>query len=176
MLWRILNKSTGASEGLSGTFDEAVCQAQSLCTNGAQRFSIWLRPADLWMADVGEAGCVRARDGLSGEDVQRLMRRFHKTIDQLSFIMGIAKKRIRHVREHGLQGPAAVQDWLQAISGEDPGPLPERYYVRHLTEEGACCYCGGPIYHGEYAWEYVGGMFCSVTCCRKSRGWGLDLP
>lgn len=28
-----------------------------------------------------------------------------------------------------------------------------------------------PLYIGDPAFEYVGEMFCSTTCCRKSRGW-----
>ena len=58
-----------------------------------------------------------------------------------------------------------------AITSEDPGPIPEKYCVHNRTEEGSCCFCGYPLYDGDPAYDYVGEMFCSVACCRKSRGW-----
>ena len=108
---------------------------------------------------------------LSGEDVCRLMRKHKKSIRQLSFVLGITCKGIREVRAKGLQDPLAVRDWLQHITGEDPGPIPETYRINRHTEEASCCYCGCPLYVGDTAFEYVGETFCSRTCCRKSRGW-----
>ena len=100
------------------------------------------------------------------------MRRHRKTIAGLSFATGITQKRIREVREHGLRDPYAIRDWLQAITGTDVGPLPERYRIRRHTEECSCDYCGCPLFVGEFAYNYVNSPFCSITCCRKSRGFG----
>lgn len=108
---------------------------------------------------------------LSGEDVCRLMRKHKKTIKQLSFMLGITCKRIRQVRDSGLDDPLAVRDWLEKITGEDPGPIPASYRINHHTEEASCNYCGCPLYVGDTVFEYVGDAFCSRSCCRKSRGW-----
>ena len=67
---------------------------------------------------------------LDGKQVVSLMRKHKKTIRGLSFAMGITQKRIRQVREKGLTDHLAIRDWLQAITGEDPGPIPERYRGR----------------------------------------------
>ncbi len=44
------------------------------------------------------------------------MRRHTKTIVALAFAMGITQKRVRRVRETGLDDRNAVRDWLEAIS------------------------------------------------------------
>ena len=109
---------------------------------------------------------------LDGPEVVRLMRKHRKTIAGLAFALGITQKRIREVRAEGLDDGHAKRDWLQAITGRDPGPLPERYRLSGRAEEGDCCYCGCPLFSGEYAYEYAGGMYCSVACCRNSAGFG----
>lgn len=108
---------------------------------------------------------------LTGHEICRLMRKHKKTISKLSFLLGITAKRIREVRTSGLQDPLAVRDWYEAITGEDPGPIPSSYRIKHHTEEASCGYCGCPLYVGDTAFEYVNEAFCSRTCCRKSRGW-----
>jgi hypothetical protein len=108
---------------------------------------------------------------LDGKQVVSLMRKHKKTIRGLSFAMGITQKRIRQVRAQGLTDPLSIRDWLEAITGEDPGPIPGRYRVSGRNEEGDCNYCGFPLFSGDEAYEYVGGMYCSVSCCRQSRGW-----
>ena len=60
---------------------------------------------------------------LPGREIVRLMRRHHVTIRELSARMGITMKRIRQVRRDGLQHPAYIRDWVQAITGQDPGPI-----------------------------------------------------
>lgn len=107
----------------------------------------------------------------TGPDVVRLMRKHHVTIEGLSFRLGISQKRIRKVREIGLTDSLAVRDWLQAITGSDPGPLPEKYRINHITEEGNCGFCGYPMGVGDETYGYMGELFCSITCCRKSRRW-----
>jgi len=115
------------------------------------------------------------RSTLSGVEVTKLMRRHRKTIGELSFRLGISKKRLRQVRDQGLSDPYAVRDWLEAIVGEDVGPLPTRYRIKHWTEESSCAQCGYPMDVGDHALEYLNEVFCSVTCCRGSRGWGREV-
>lgn len=114
---------------------------------------------------------IPASGSLAGPELVRLMRKHKVTIESLAFRLGTSRKRVRQVRNTKLDDPLAVRDWIQAITGEDPGPIPEKYRVHSRQEEGDCCFCGFPLYSGDDAYEYVGSMFCSITCCRKSRGW-----
>ena len=108
---------------------------------------------------------------LTGAEIVSLMRKHKATIEQLAFRLGTSQKRVRTIREKGLTCNLAVRDWIQAITTDDPGPIPEKYRIGHRTEEGECCFCGYPMYVGDDAYDYVGEMFCSITCSRKSRGW-----
>jgi hypothetical protein len=108
---------------------------------------------------------------LTGHEIVQLMRKHRKTIEGLSFRMGISQKRIRHCRENGLSDPHAVRDWLEAITGEDPGPLPVAYRIASPVEEDCCNFCGYPLGIGDTGFEYAGDVFCSIFCCRKSRNW-----
>ncbi len=60
---------------------------------------------------------------LSGPEIRRLMRVNGVTISKLKEITGITLKRIREVRIEGLENRNAIRDWLQAITGDDPGPV-----------------------------------------------------
>jgi hypothetical protein len=171
MLWRIENKHSGAGHDVEGDFDTAALDAQSQCTTDASRWVLWLQPGNIRVAEVTIRGCLWIKTELSGKGITSLMRRHRQTIEQLAFRMGLTQKRIRQVRERGLRDPNAVRDWIQAITDEDIGPLPERYLIRHITEETSCAYCGTPLDIGDHAYEYVSDIFCSVTCCRESRGW-----
>ena len=62
-------------------------------------------------------------EGFTGQVVCRLMRKYRVTIRELSQRMGITMKRIREVRTEGLMDPLVVRDWLEGISGVDPGQL-----------------------------------------------------
>ncbi len=108
---------------------------------------------------------------LPGPEIVKLMRRYKITIEQLAFRLGTSQKRVRAARDSGLVDPFAIRDWIQAICGVDVGPIPEKFRVHNKQEEGSCCFCGYPLYVGDEAFEYVGKMFCSITCSRKSRGW-----
>jgi hypothetical protein len=69
-------------------------------------------------ADVARAiGPVR----LSGPDLCKVMRQHKVTIAELKARTGITMKVIRQRRESGLANPYAIRDWLQAITGTDPG-------------------------------------------------------
>ena len=108
---------------------------------------------------------------LTGAEIVRLMRKHKVTIEALAFRLGTTQKRVRKIRNTKLDDPLAVRDWIQAITGEDPGPIPEKCAIHKPADEGICCFCGSPLYVGDEAYEYVGSMFCSTNCCRQSRGW-----
>ncbi len=108
---------------------------------------------------------------LSGSEIVKMMRTHKMTIEQLAFRLGTSQKRVRQVRDLGLSDVYTIRDWIHAISDLDVGPIPEKYRVHNRREEGDCCFCGYPLYVGDEAFEYVGEMFCSITCSRKSRGW-----
>ena len=108
---------------------------------------------------------------LAGTELRRLMRRHRVTIAELAIRTGVTQKRIRKARELGVSDPLVVRDWIQAITGTDPGPIPEKYCVRNSTEETECEFCGCPICCGETAYSYLSETFCSRQCCRANRGW-----
>jgi hypothetical protein len=58
---------------------------------------------------------------LSGEEIRSLMRAYRVTIRQLSKEMDITRKRVREVRQEGVEGYAFVRDWLEAISHGEIG-------------------------------------------------------
>lgn len=60
---------------------------------------------------------------LDGFEISRLMRAHNVTIRGLSERMGITQKRIREVRGSGLDNRNAARDWIEAITGKDPGPI-----------------------------------------------------
>ena len=108
---------------------------------------------------------------LSGKEVIGLMRKHRVRIDALAFRLGTTQKRVRKIRRVGLQDALAIRDWTEAITGDDPGPIPNKYRLANSREATDCCFCGCPLISGDQAFEYVGEVFCSITCCRKSRGW-----
>src|SRR5688572_4597502 len=63
---------------------------------------------------------------VSGRDLRRLMRINKITIRNLSAATGFTLKRIRLVLKHGLCDTAAARDWIQAITGRDPGPMADQ--------------------------------------------------
>ncbi len=108
---------------------------------------------------------------LSGQELVGLIRKHKLTIESLAFRLGTSQKRVRQIRDSGLTDPLAVRDWIEAVTGDDPGPLPAKYRINNARENGKCCFCGFPLGTGDAAYEYVGDIFCSINCCRKSRGW-----
>ena len=61
--------------------------------------------------------------GTPGTAIRRLMRCHKVTIAALAQRMDISQARVRQVRQRGLSDPAYVRDWIEAITGRDPGPL-----------------------------------------------------
>lgn len=61
---------------------------------------------------------------LTGPQLCRLMRQHHTPMRTLAARMGIPLKRIRVMRQHGFSNPHVQRDWLQVITGTDPGPQP----------------------------------------------------
>jgi len=55
----------------------------------------------------------------------------------------------------------------------------KRFKVRDITEEGACTWCGSPLYVGEHFWEdkKTEDIYCSRACAREWRMLqGLENP
>ena len=61
---------------------------------------------------------------LEGREVRRLMRVHKVTIRELSARMQITMKRIREIRELGLDDRHSIRDWIEGITREDPGAIP----------------------------------------------------
>jgi hypothetical protein len=136
----------------------------------------WLLYA--WVMNGASADGHRRRNSkeagprsLSGAELGELMRTHGVTIAGLAFRLGTTERRVRHVRQYGLGNLLAVRDWMGAVCGGDPGPLPEKYRISHRSEEAECGFCGYPMFVDDEAFEFEGDVFCSTYCCRKSRGW-----
>ncbi len=106
---------------------------------------------------------------LSGKDLIRLMRQHRLTIASLAIRIGVTQKRVRELREEGIHNPRVIRDWIEAITGQDPGPVPERIRINGIREEAECCFCGYPLYNGDEAWEFQNEVLCSLNCCQKRR-------
>ena len=84
------------------------------------------------------------RPQYDGKAIFALMRKTGVTMRQLKAKSGLTLKRMREVRKTGLTYQAA-RDWIQAITGEDPGELPHPFscdcsnctQVAHLTTSTA---------------------------------------
>lgn len=60
---------------------------------------------------------------VSGPVLCALMRRHRCTIRLLAQRMAITLRRIRQVRQAGLTCPHTARDFVEAITGTDPGPV-----------------------------------------------------
>jgi hypothetical protein len=61
---------------------------------------------------------------LSGHDMRLLMRRHHVTIRALAQRLDIPMTRVRYRRLHGIEEWNVLRDWVEAITGVDPGTVP----------------------------------------------------
>jgi hypothetical protein len=116
-------------------------------------------------------GTAKFPSTLTGKEIVSLMRKHGTKIRSLAYRLGTTMKRIREVRAKGLNCPLAIRDWIQAITGDDPGPIPESIRISIEHQEPKCEFCGLPLIVNDSAYRYVGEVYCSVTCCRTSRGW-----
>jgi DNA-binding IclR family transcriptional regulator len=60
---------------------------------------------------------------MSGILVKILMRKNGVTIRELAARLDMPMTTVRRVRRSGLASKLAARDWVQAITGADPGPL-----------------------------------------------------
>ena len=60
---------------------------------------------------------------LSGAEICRLMRCNKVSIREMHRRTGLTMAGIRAVRERGLHSVYSARDWVQAITGKDPGPF-----------------------------------------------------
>ena len=104
---------------------------------------------------------------MSGRAIVRLMRKHRVTIRQLATISGISMKRIREIRTVGINRPNVVRDWIQLITGVDPGPMPERIEFKSDEVGKECKFCGFPFRVRDSVFLYAGKPYCSVGCCRR---------
>lgn len=62
-------------------------------------------------------------DVMTGKELASLMRRHGVTIKELAKRIQIPQNRVRMRRDTGFfREPELVRDWIQAITGTDPGP------------------------------------------------------
>ena len=60
---------------------------------------------------------------ITGPTLCRLMRRHRLTIRTLAQRLGVPMTRVRLRRQHGIKNRHVARDWLEAITGQDPGLL-----------------------------------------------------
>ncbi len=58
---------------------------------------------------------------MTGRQIKSLMIVNNMTIRSLSIVMQITQVRIREIRKSGLTCRYTVRDWIEAITGSDPG-------------------------------------------------------
>jgi len=63
------------------------------------------------------------RGRLQGNHMETLMRCYRMGIRELAQRLDVPMRRVRQVRAEGVQGEAYVRDWIQGVTGLDPGPV-----------------------------------------------------
>lgn len=64
-----------------------------------------------------------ARAVMTSGQVRGLMLRHHKTVKAVASKMKVPEDRVREARARGVAGAAVIRDWVQGITGKDPGRL-----------------------------------------------------
>lgn len=100
---------------------------------------------------------------LTGVELCRWMRRFRTTIRDLAQRLGITQRRIRECRRVGLGNPHTVRDWLEAITGHDPGPRPDIVNLQRW-ELPLTCRCGRRLFLGHAVLQVYRHTWCSTDC------------
>ena len=107
---------------------------------------------------------------LKGEDIVILMRKHRITISVLAVKVGSSQRRVRLLRHTGLTDAAVIRNWLEAITGQDPGPVPKRCKIENAYEGAECHFCRYPLFHNDVAWRYADRVYCTMDCVRKRCG------
>ncbi len=105
---------------------------------------------------------------LTGEDIVSLMRKHRITIFVLAVKVGSSQRRVRLLRQTGLTEATVIRDWLEAITGQDPGPVPKCCRIENAYEGAECHFCRYPLFHDDVAWRYADRVYCTMDCCVKS--------
>ena len=105
---------------------------------------------------------------LTGEDIVSLMHKHRITIPILAAKLGLSQRRVRLLKHTGLTDAAVIRDWLEAITGQDPGPVPKRCKIENEYEGAECHFCGYPLFHDDVVWRYANHVYCTVDCVRKN--------
>ena len=105
---------------------------------------------------------------LTGEDIVRLMREHRITIPILASQLGLSQRRVRLLKHTGLTDAAVIRDWLEAITGQDPGPVPRCCRIENEYEGAECHFCGYPLFHGDVVCRYADHAYCTIDCVRKN--------
>ena len=66
---------------------------------------------------------MNATVAMTGKELSSLMRKNGVTIREMKRRTGFTLKLIREYRESGIPSKSAARDWIQAITGTDPGEL-----------------------------------------------------
>lgn len=73
--------------------------------------------------ETGQLFLPRMAELMTGKELTSLMRRHNVTIRELARRIQITQKRVRMRRDIGFfREPELARDWIQAITGTDPGP------------------------------------------------------
>jgi hypothetical protein len=105
---------------------------------------------------------------LTSEDIVRLMRKHRITIPILASQLGLSQRRVRLLKHTGLTDAAVIRNWLEAITGQDPGPVPRCCRIENAYEGAQCHFCRYPLFHNDVAWRYADRVYCTMDCCVKS--------
>ena len=105
---------------------------------------------------------------LTSEDIVRLMRKHRITIPILASQLGLSQRRVRLLKHTGLTDAAVIRNWLEAITGQDPGPVPRCCTIENAYEGAQCHFCRYPLFHNDVAWRYADRVYCTMDCCVKS--------
>ena len=66
---------------------------------------------------------------ITGPTLCRLMRRRRMMIRTLAQRLGVPMTRVRLRRQQGITDRHVARDWIEAITGQDPGPLHGPVYL-----------------------------------------------
>jgi hypothetical protein len=112
---------------------------------------------------------------MTGKEITSLMRKHKVTIAVLAKGMGITMKRVREVRAQGLADANATRDWVQAITGKDPGESAAARTARVLgdiSELSSGTLAGLTGLSGYASLDDVRTAFCSWAAVESDYGRG----